>query len=223
MVYNATSSGLNDAVWCPWFALPTVETHLRAVEVGTFMADCDVGEMFLNFLLHDKIRRLAGVDLTEFYPSECLPGGKGWERWTRLLMGFKPAPYHTTREIRRVESFFKGDRHKGGNPFEWDQVELNLPGSEAYSPSKPRVYKIRKDGRIAGDLFVYIDDLRITGVSEESCWEGAHQVSSRMSWLGIQDAPRKRRRPSQEPGAWTGTVVHSSKGEVSVLIGQKLD
>jgi len=56
MVYNATSSGLNDAVWGRWFALPTVETHLRAVEVGTFMADCDVGEMFLNFLLHDKIR-----------------------------------------------------------------------------------------------------------------------------------------------------------------------
>ena len=59
MVYNATSSGLNDAVWCPWFALPTVKTNLRAVEDGTFMADCDVGEMFLNVLLHDKIRRLA--------------------------------------------------------------------------------------------------------------------------------------------------------------------
>jgi len=221
MVYNATSSGLNDAVWCPWFALPTVETHLRAVEEGTFMADCDVGEMFLNFLLHDKIRKLAGVDLSEFYPSECPPGGKLWERWTRLLMGFRPAPYLTTREMRRVEPFLKGDRCKAGNPFEWDYVKLNLPGNDAYNPSKPRVYKIRKDGKIAGDLFVYIDDLRITGVSEESCWEGAHQVSSRMSWLGMQDAPRKRRRPSLEPGAWAGTVVHSSKGEVSVLIGQK--
>jgi len=107
-------------------------------------------------------------------------------------MGFRPALYLTTREMRRVEPFFKGDRCKAGNPFEWGHVKFNLPGNDAYNPSKPRVYKVRKDGRIAGNLFVYIDDLRISRVSEESCWEGAHQMSSRMSWLGIQDAPRKR-------------------------------
>ena len=43
MVYDATKSGLNDAVWAPWFAIPNVDCHLRAAEVGTFMADCDVG------------------------------------------------------------------------------------------------------------------------------------------------------------------------------------
>ena len=46
MVYDTTSSGLNDAVWAPWFPMPTVETLLRAVEGGTYMADCDIGEMF---------------------------------------------------------------------------------------------------------------------------------------------------------------------------------
>ena len=51
MVYDATKSGLNDAVWAPWFAIPNVDCHLRAAEVGTFMADCDVGGMFLNFML----------------------------------------------------------------------------------------------------------------------------------------------------------------------------
>ena len=50
MVYNATSSGLNDSVWAPWFSLPTVELHLRAVVEGTYMADNDLGEMF--FKLH---------------------------------------------------------------------------------------------------------------------------------------------------------------------------
>ena len=49
MVYNGTSSGLNDAVWAPWFSLPTVESHLRAVTNDTFMCDCDLSEMFLNF------------------------------------------------------------------------------------------------------------------------------------------------------------------------------
>lgn len=51
MVYDATKSGLNDAVWAPWFTMPTVDCHLRAVEAGTFMVDCDMGEMFLNFML----------------------------------------------------------------------------------------------------------------------------------------------------------------------------
>ena len=51
MVYNATESGLNESVWAPWFALPTVETHLRAVEAGTCMADNNVGDMVLNFML----------------------------------------------------------------------------------------------------------------------------------------------------------------------------
>ena len=51
MVYDATSSGLNDAVWAPWFPMPTVETLLRAVEGGKYMVDCDIGEIFLNFML----------------------------------------------------------------------------------------------------------------------------------------------------------------------------
>ena len=51
MVYNATSSGLNDAVWAPWFSLPTVESHVRVVDEGTYMADNDLGEIFLNFMV----------------------------------------------------------------------------------------------------------------------------------------------------------------------------
>jgi hypothetical protein len=51
-VYNGTKSGLNDSIWVPWFPLPTVDTHLRAVETGTWMSNMDIGEMFLNFLFH---------------------------------------------------------------------------------------------------------------------------------------------------------------------------
>lgn len=35
MVYDATKSGLNEAVWVPWFSLPTIDCQLRDVESDT--------------------------------------------------------------------------------------------------------------------------------------------------------------------------------------------
>ena len=67
-------SGLNDILWAPWFPLPTVESLLRNVEPGTWMADNDVGEMFLNFILHESVEALCGVDLTKCFP-EGIPDG----------------------------------------------------------------------------------------------------------------------------------------------------
>ena len=43
MVYDATKSGSNNAVWKPLFTMPIVDFRLRAVEAGTFMMDCDGG------------------------------------------------------------------------------------------------------------------------------------------------------------------------------------
>jgi hypothetical protein len=54
IVYNATSSGLNSYLWSPWFALPTINMLLRALEDGTFMSYLDIAEMFLNFMLEAK-------------------------------------------------------------------------------------------------------------------------------------------------------------------------
>jgi hypothetical protein len=61
MVYNGTSSGLNDWLWVPWFTLPTITTLAISVEVGTHMGDLDVGEMFLNFILELKARVLISL------------------------------------------------------------------------------------------------------------------------------------------------------------------
>jgi hypothetical protein len=52
MVYDGSVSGLYGAMWVPRFVLPAINTHCRAIEEQTFMADVDVGEMFLNFVLH---------------------------------------------------------------------------------------------------------------------------------------------------------------------------
>jgi hypothetical protein len=48
MVYDGTKSGLNELLWAPWFPLPAVDSLLHSVEAGTWMADIDVGEMFLK-------------------------------------------------------------------------------------------------------------------------------------------------------------------------------
>ena len=56
MVYDATMSGFNDSLWTHWFSLPAIESELRAIKSCTCMCDCDVGEFFLNFMLHPEIR-----------------------------------------------------------------------------------------------------------------------------------------------------------------------
>ena len=221
MVYNGTSSGLNDAVWAPWFALPTVDTHLRGTLPNTFMCDIDLSEMFLNFMLDKDIRAYAGVDLSKLFKEEIETGGTLWECWYRMLMGFKPSPYLTTRDVRRIEEFLLGDRHNPNNVFRWSKVVFNLPGSSSYNPSLPRVYRIRIEGDIAGDLFIYIDDLRVTCPTAVETWQGAHQVCCRLTWLGLQDAPRKRSPVSNTPRAWAGSIVHTDDDTVSVLIAQK--
>jgi hypothetical protein len=67
MVYNGTKLGLNDNIWVPRFPLPTMNTHLRAVDSNTYMSDMDIGEMFLNFVLHESMQALCGVDLTQYF------------------------------------------------------------------------------------------------------------------------------------------------------------
>jgi hypothetical protein len=80
MVYGGTKSGLNDAMWAPWFALPTIETHLRFVSEESWMGDLDIGDMFHNFVLHEDVQKLSGIDLTSFYPEELKDGRRViWE------------------------------------------------------------------------------------------------------------------------------------------------
>jgi hypothetical protein len=112
MVYDGTVSGLNDCTWVPRFVLPTIETHLRSVDEDTYMADVDVGDCFLNFILHKDLQELAGVDLTHYF-GEGDEGRKLWEAWKRAPMRVKSSPYQavsaltvltkSSREITRMQ------------------------------------------------------------------------------------------------------------------------
>ena len=69
MAYDGTKLGLNDAILVPHLFpyLPTVNMILWVVDKHTFMRDMDIGEMFLNFILHESMQALGGVDLTECF------------------------------------------------------------------------------------------------------------------------------------------------------------
>ena len=66
-----------------------------------------------------------------------------------------------------------------------------------------------------------MDDERIHAPTETEAYRASRQVASRESYLGIQDAARKRRPPSQQGGAWAGSIVHTNNLEVGLLISNE--
>lgn len=215
MVYNGSSCGLNAVIWAPWFALPTGDQMTRTLEEGYWGADNDYGEMFYNFWLHANLRRYSGVDLTVHFPEELKGTNKSvlWEVWTRPAMGLRPSPYQSVQGALVVKRQALGEPSDEGNVYRWNALELNLPGNESYVPSRPWISKRRQDGSLAADIHSYVDDERITGPTREETWAGSSKLAKLRAYLGLQDAARKRREPSQEPGPWAGVVAHSRRGE----------
>jgi hypothetical protein len=195
-----------------------VDTLLRAVQPGTYMSDMDIGEMFLNFVLHESMQALCGVDLTNLLGE----GKVLWERWTRAAMGLKSLPYQAVQAILVAKEVIRGDRTDPKNAFRWDIVQLNLPGSKEYDPRLPWVSKLRlNDGKLAANIFIYVDDARVTAPSKEDCWQATRQAASTVNSLGIQEAGRKRRWGSRRPGAWAGSIVESTDEGVFVTVSQE--
>jgi hypothetical protein len=97
-----------------------------------------------------------------------------------------------------------------------------LPGSEGYDPTLPWISKVRsEDGKIASDLFTFMDDFRPTGPSKKEAWLAGRRAASVLNHLGIQDAPRKRRDSSKAPGAWAGAMVRTDGNGAHVLVSQE--
>ena len=136
-------------------------------------------------------------------------------------MGLTDSPYRSLQLLTTAKHIAYGDRHDESNPFQWKASRLNLPGDEKYDPSKPWVMKIRIDGHIASEVYIYVDDGRIIGHSEISCWEAAKRFCAICNSLGIQDASRKRTAPSRTPGPWAGTVIHTKDGVVATVTEEK--
>jgi hypothetical protein len=212
-VYDGTKSGLNAALWIPWFYLPDLTGLHRSLDPGYYQADNDYGEMFHNFWMCPSMRKYCGVDLTPLFGPK--PDGQLLiEAWTRISMGSKPAPYIAVQQGRRLKRMMLGDRTDENNVFRWNHIEMNLPGSPQYAPARPWISKRRKTGEIAADAHDYVDDMRETGPEAEDAWQASSTVGKTCSFMGVQDATRKHRPPSQTPGAWAGAVITTDNDNV---------
>jgi hypothetical protein len=225
LVYNGTSCGLNDSIWAPHFWLPTPATAARLLGYGYYMVDIDLGEMFLNFPLHASLQQYSGVDFCHYSTYLKNPAltttTRGWVHWTRCWMGLKPSPYMAVRFYCLAEEFARGNRLDKNNPMRWDDVKLNLPGDPTFDPPKPRVMKgdfLIKN--IAGDVVAFVDNLRASGHTIERTWAVGRQIVSRLQYLGLQDAPRKRKPRVQASGPWAGCVFKTSNTEIQQSITQ---
>jgi len=205
LVYDATRSGLNKCIWVPSFVLPPTEAMTDRLTGDSWMSDHDIGEMFLNFPMHESIQPFSGIDIRPY----CFPDSSRThiERWVRCMMGWVAAPYITTQSLALAKEVIFGDRLQSGNPYQWETVVLNLPGQRGYTPTLPWVRRVTRSGEVASDCPTYVDDARIIGASHHACLHAGHTFATKMCYLGIQVAARKVRPPSQAPGAWAGAVA----------------
>ncbi len=166
MVYNGTSCGLNACLHAPHYGLLSVKHTLRSLMLGYYQCDLDVGEQFLNFKLHEALCQLSRVDVREVRSRDPEDGPwedsrpENWERWEQNWMGLRDSPYRSLQWQARLKLEVYRDCRALANPFHWDRVVFNQPGSKGYRADLPWVMKIRWDGKLAAEVFVYVDDGR---------------------------------------------------------------
>jgi hypothetical protein len=153
---------------------------LRTLAPGFWGGDNNYGDMFLNFWLHINLQQFCGVDLTTLFPEELDGTSKTalWEVWAQPPMGVRPSPYHqAVQGALVVKPLALGDPADTTNVFQWDRLDLNLPGSNIYSLGEPWVSKHRSDRLIAVDVHSYMDDERVTAPTQELAWQGSSKLT----------------------------------------------
>ena len=215
LVYDGTKSKLNASVWAPNFFLLSIDSLLMYCTPNTYFADLDLGEMFLNYYMDMKIRPFSGVDVSKLFPGKRTV----WYRWEQTFMGFRSSPFNACKMFSITLEVIRGDRSDATNPFRWNKVTFNFPGMETYDPSKPWVLKYFHETP-AGDLEVYVDDVRPYGPTEELCHQVRRRAAQIIQYLGQQDASRKYRPPSQKPGPWCGAFMASHDDSLYVYVSE---
>jgi hypothetical protein len=139
--------------------------------------------------------------------------------------GLQAIPIQFHKMYLIAEEIIQGDRDDPNNAFQWSHLLLNLPGTEHYKPSLAWVSKRRKDRSLASDFVCFVDDLWIMGQGQERVREAGNAISTRESWVGIQDALCKLScsEGTKTPGAWAGASVciDDELGEVVLTSPQK--
>ena len=87
--------------------------------------------------------------------------------WLRCAMGLRSSPYNVIQGALVAKRFVLGDPNDSDNAFQWSFVTENLPCSESYDVSQPRLQKWREDGLTASEIAQYVDDLRLVAATKE--------------------------------------------------------
>eukprot|EP00956_Cyclotella_meneghiniana_P036907 scaffold132204_cov35-Cyclotella_meneghiniana.AAC.1 len=228
LVWDATRCGANETVWAPSFWMPVFRTISDLIikrlpcSVSDYFSgriptdpspsdwrvphqsDMDVGEMFLNYMLHYSERHFFGARIVtgEGETEVCRT-----MRFQRLLFGGRPCPFLAVQGHARAIELIPGDIADTKNALGWTRVITNWPFDFGYDPSMPRVIRVRHDGEMAPGYPAFVDDGRISGVSKQICDSATHRFCTKVNYLGEQNASRKRRPASTTPGAWTGKML----------------
>ena len=98
---------------------------------------------------------------------------------------------------------------------------LNLLRTKTYRSDLPWVMKIWRDGHLATELYIYVDDGPASVFCREICWAAARRFAALCSNYGVQDKASKRTFLTPTPGPWAGTVSRTDQREVEGLVSQK--
>ena len=92
--------------------------------------------MLHNYKLSEKAQPYAGVDVSWDKKGKALR----WELWNSMAVGIISSSFETTRMFAWGMELIMGDWKDDDNPFNWDSVVQNCPGTNEYDTPMPRLY-----------------------------------------------------------------------------------
>ncbi len=120
----------------------------------------------MNYKLHVVMQQLSGEDVRKVRSQNPVDGlweitrVGNWERRECNWMGLRDSPYRSLQWQARLKLEVYGNRPLRANPFHWDRVVFNLPGSKGYQVDLSWIIKVRWDGELAAKVFVYVNNGR---------------------------------------------------------------
>ena len=116
---------------------------LTMLGTQTHMVDLYIGEMFYRFQLSSILVNYYGVDLRSYVAhNKDRQGTPLWMSWVRLMMVMLLSPYNSVQGMLWSNQVVRGDRSDTDKSFRWDNIRLNLPGEQIYSPKIPWMSKV---------------------------------------------------------------------------------
>jgi hypothetical protein len=187
VVWDCTNNRVNPTIYTPSFWLPMIATLCRRFLANSEQGDFYIEEEFHNYILHKYESQFHEV-LVPTRVCDTYPIATPLMRFTVPPFRWTSSPYFTLRMLARVIELAKNPRHDTTSPFNWEKVVLNLPSSEGYKPSLPRVMLIRPDGLTADGCLTFFDDGRVYGPNKHIVQQAFHHICAKVQWYVNQEA-----------------------------------